>query len=242
MVGSSATKKIILSTTIMYQFTLSWPKLHNKLLPHPPCSPYLAPCYFFLFASIKKWLSGKIFTPYEEVIAETNANLAVWEIIFLGNLKEIGNHWTNCIKLNEDCWKINWILLNKKFSHFKVTDLSNSLHEGMSHLRTSCEMFWAEENCHKDLQRKIISNQVEFSTVNLMTMQMKWMYSYLQIKILVWSLCRIYSSWKSRERIILNSLLKLISLSERVVKVLNTEKLGTFNRSFCFWNEKKTCS
>ena len=48
-------------------------ELRYELLPHPPYSPDLAPCDFFLFPNLKKWLDGKKFTSNEEVIAETEA-------------------------------------------------------------------------------------------------------------------------------------------------------------------------
>lgn len=51
-------------------------KLHElryELLPHPPYSPDLAPCDFFVFPNIKTWLAGKKFSSNEEVIANTEA-------------------------------------------------------------------------------------------------------------------------------------------------------------------------
>ncbi|KAG5346224.1 SETMR methyltransferase, partial [Acromyrmex charruanus] len=48
-------------------------ELLYELLPHPPYSPDLAPCDFFLFPNLKKWLDGKKFTSNEEIIAETKA-------------------------------------------------------------------------------------------------------------------------------------------------------------------------
>ncbi|KAG5340509.1 SETMR methyltransferase, partial [Acromyrmex heyeri] len=48
-------------------------ELRYELLPHPPHSPDLAPCNFFLFPNLKKWLDGKKFTANEEVIVETEA-------------------------------------------------------------------------------------------------------------------------------------------------------------------------
>lgn len=44
-----------------------------ELLPHPAYSPDLAPCDYFLFPNLKKWLGGKRFTSRDEVIDETNA-------------------------------------------------------------------------------------------------------------------------------------------------------------------------
>lgn len=38
-----------------------------KLLPHPPYSPDLAPCDFFLFPKIKKMLAGKKYNKIEHL-------------------------------------------------------------------------------------------------------------------------------------------------------------------------------
>lgn len=51
-------------------------KIHElvfKLLPHPPYSPDLRSCNYFLFADLKRMLAGKKFSSIEEVIAETEA-------------------------------------------------------------------------------------------------------------------------------------------------------------------------
>ncbi|XP_076172565.1 histone-lysine N-methyltransferase SETMAR-like [Ptiloglossa arizonensis] len=48
-------------------------KLPYELMPYPPYSPDLAPCNFFLFPNLKKWLSGKRFMSNKKVIGETQA-------------------------------------------------------------------------------------------------------------------------------------------------------------------------
>ncbi|GBP75472.1 Histone-lysine N-methyltransferase SETMAR [Eumeta japonica] len=48
-------------------------ELRYELLPHPAYSPDLAPCDYYLFPNLKKWLAGKRFESNEEVITETNA-------------------------------------------------------------------------------------------------------------------------------------------------------------------------
>ncbi|XP_033222542.1 histone-lysine N-methyltransferase SETMAR-like [Belonocnema kinseyi] len=48
-------------------------KLGYGLLPHPVYSPDLAPCDYFLFPKLKKWLGGKRFGSNKEVITETNS-------------------------------------------------------------------------------------------------------------------------------------------------------------------------
>jgi hypothetical protein len=45
-------------------------ELGCKLLSHPPYSADLAPCGFFLFPNMKKWLGEKRFASNEEVITE----------------------------------------------------------------------------------------------------------------------------------------------------------------------------
>jgi len=42
-----------------------------KMLPLPPYPPDLAPCDYFLFPYLKKWLGGRRFTSNEEAIANT---------------------------------------------------------------------------------------------------------------------------------------------------------------------------
>ena len=45
----------------------------KKRRPHLPCSPDLAPSYYWLFAGLRKMLQRKIFGSHEEVIAEIEA-------------------------------------------------------------------------------------------------------------------------------------------------------------------------
>ena len=54
-------------------------KIHElgfELIHHPPYSPDLAPCDFFLFPNLKTWLDGKGFSFNEEVIDAVNAYFA----------------------------------------------------------------------------------------------------------------------------------------------------------------------
>ena len=51
-------------------------ELGYKLPPHPPYSPDLAPCDFFLFPNWKKSLVGHKFELNEEVIRATEAYFA----------------------------------------------------------------------------------------------------------------------------------------------------------------------
>ena len=78
-------------------------ELRYELLPHPPYSPDLAPCDFFLFPNMKKWLGGKRFTSNEEVIAETEAYFAEFDNeYFSEGLKKLEYRWTKCIELKGD--------------------------------------------------------------------------------------------------------------------------------------------
>lgn len=85
---------------------LATEKLHQlryELLPHPPYSPDLAPCDFFLFPNMKKWLGGKRFASNEEVIAATNAYFAEFDkSYYLEGLKKLENRWSKCIELKGD--------------------------------------------------------------------------------------------------------------------------------------------
>lgn len=75
-------------------------ELRYELLHHPPYSPDLAPCDFFLFPNLKKWLGGKRFTSNEEVIAETNAYFAEFEkSYYLAGLQKLEKRWARCIEL-----------------------------------------------------------------------------------------------------------------------------------------------
>jgi hypothetical protein len=42
-----------------------------SVIPHPPYSPHLAPCEFFLFPKIKLKLKGRRFDTIEEIQAES---------------------------------------------------------------------------------------------------------------------------------------------------------------------------
>ena len=56
--------------------TVKLVELGYELLPHPPYSPDLAPCDFFLFPNLKKPLAGRKFELNEEVISATEAYFA----------------------------------------------------------------------------------------------------------------------------------------------------------------------
>lgn len=78
-------------------------ELRYEMLPHPPYSPDLAPCDFFLFPNMKKWLGGKRFSSNEEVIAETDAYFSEFEKkYFIEGLKKLEYRWAKCIELKGD--------------------------------------------------------------------------------------------------------------------------------------------
>ena len=72
-----------------------------KLLPHPPYSPDIAPCDFFLFPRIKKELKGKSFNNVENL---ARAVQAVVESIPKADYKKSFQSWQNrlqrCIDVN----------------------------------------------------------------------------------------------------------------------------------------------
>lgn len=78
-------------------------ELRYEILPHPPYSPDLAPCEFFLFPNMKKWLGGKRFSSNEEVIAETEAYFSEFDKkYFLEGLQKLEHRWMKCIELKGD--------------------------------------------------------------------------------------------------------------------------------------------
>lgn len=74
-----------------------------QLVPHPPYSPDLAPCDFFLFPNLKKHLAGKKFKTNAEVIAEVEA---YFEELDKSKYKEgimmLEHRWSKCIDVGGD--------------------------------------------------------------------------------------------------------------------------------------------
>ena len=78
-------------------------ELRYELLSHPPCSPDLASCDFYLFPNMKKWLGGKRFASNEEVIAETETYFKEFDqSYFLNDIKMLEYRWAKCIELKRD--------------------------------------------------------------------------------------------------------------------------------------------
>ena len=73
-------------------------ELGFELLPHPPYSPDLAPSDYFLFADLKRYLSGKKFKTNAEVEAETEAYFkAQSKQYYKTGIERLENRWEQCI-------------------------------------------------------------------------------------------------------------------------------------------------
>ena len=76
-------------------------ELGYELLPHPPYSPDLVPCDFFLFSNLKKSLAGQKFESNDKVIAATEAYFVdLQKICFSGGLKKLEHRWVKCFEIN----------------------------------------------------------------------------------------------------------------------------------------------
>ncbi|GFY26793.1 mariner Mos1 transposase [Trichonephila clavipes] len=77
-------------------------KLGYELLPHPPYSPDLAPCDFFLFFNLKKSLAGQKCHSNEEVISPQWPTLQTSRKLFSDWLRKLEHRWVKCIELKGD--------------------------------------------------------------------------------------------------------------------------------------------
>ena len=69
------------------------------VIPHPPYSPYLAPCDFFPFPRMKCQMKGKRFADVSEVkkkMLEVLNNISMEE--FQKCFQQWEKHWHKCIK------------------------------------------------------------------------------------------------------------------------------------------------
>ena len=74
--------------------------LRFQVIPHPPYSPDLAPCDFFLFPKLKEHLKGTKFNSDEEVKAEIKRWFnAQPEEFYLNGISKLVNRWQKCIAL-----------------------------------------------------------------------------------------------------------------------------------------------
>ncbi|KMQ87583.1 mariner transposase [Lasius niger] len=78
-------------------------ELGYELLPHPPYSPDLAPCDFFLFPNLKIWLGGKRFSSNEKAIAAVDEYFQGFETSYFSEgIKKLEHRWTKCVELEGD--------------------------------------------------------------------------------------------------------------------------------------------
>ena len=68
------------------------------MIPHPPYSPDLAPCHFFLFPKLKLWMKGQRFDTIEEIQEELQWVLdTIPKRDFQGCFQAWQTRWDRCI-------------------------------------------------------------------------------------------------------------------------------------------------
>ena len=73
------------------------------ILPHPPYSPDLAPCDFFLFPKIKESIRGQLFSTIEEINNAFNASLRQISSQEISHcFDSLVRRWEKCVELNGD--------------------------------------------------------------------------------------------------------------------------------------------
>ncbi|KAG6441817.1 hypothetical protein O3G_MSEX001937 [Manduca sexta] len=81
-------------------------KLHElkiESMSHPPYSLVLAPSFYYLFAKLKKMLSGKKIGPNGEEIAETEAYFeALDKSFYRKGIEILEKRWIDCITFEGD--------------------------------------------------------------------------------------------------------------------------------------------
>jgi hypothetical protein len=83
-------------TSILTQLFLT--KLKMAVIPHPPNSPHLAPCHFFLFPKMKLKLKGYQFDTIEEIQTESQRVLdTVTEKDFQEAFQKWRRWWDRCV-------------------------------------------------------------------------------------------------------------------------------------------------
>ena len=102
-------------------------KLHYELLPHPPYSPDLTPCDFFLLPSMKTWLIRKKLSSNKEFIDETKAYFNEFdESYYLRGFKEMGETLGKvCRPKRKLRWKIKKSFNEKLASSFPTRILTD---------------------------------------------------------------------------------------------------------------------
>jgi histone-lysine N-methyltransferase SETMAR len=72
-------------------------KGNMTVVPHPPYSPDLTLCYFFLFSRLKIKLKGRHFDTIEVIEAESQAVLNPHRIRLSSCTEKWQNRWERCI-------------------------------------------------------------------------------------------------------------------------------------------------
>ncbi|KAL4090154.1 hypothetical protein QTP88_025053 [Uroleucon formosanum] len=86
------------------------------VVPHPPYSPDLAPCDFFLFPKLKFALKGQRFQDVEEIKANTAAELKVLTSEqFQRTFEKWQDRWNHCILSGGEYFEVNLFLSNIYF-------------------------------------------------------------------------------------------------------------------------------
>ena len=86
-----------------------------ELIPHPTCSPDLAPSDYFLFPNLKKDIRGRHFRSNEEVVAAVEEWVRVEDPgFFSSGLMALEHRWYKCIILEGNCIKKEEIDLTQK--------------------------------------------------------------------------------------------------------------------------------
>ncbi|EZA47562.1 hypothetical protein X777_15674 [Ooceraea biroi] len=96
-VGADQMKHRLLTSQEMLDQFLNGKSI--TVLPHPPYSPDLAPCDFFLFPKLKSHLKGKHFRTIENIQkAVTDALNSLTENEFIHCYNEWKNRWERCVR------------------------------------------------------------------------------------------------------------------------------------------------
>ena len=69
----------------------------TTVAPHPPYSPNLAPCDFFLFPKLKMRLRGRRFTTVEEIQRESQVLNTVQQSDFHSAFQALQSRWARCV-------------------------------------------------------------------------------------------------------------------------------------------------
>jgi len=81
-------------------------KNNMTTVPHPACSPDLAPCDFYVFPKMKHWLKGWRFVSIEEIQAESQQVInTLMPADFSECFQKWPNRWDHCIQVQGDCFE-----------------------------------------------------------------------------------------------------------------------------------------